>query len=158
LDYFLSRFKIGLAVGEVQALLLSAKSAQLDMIYELVRDYEILRVQFHHRICKCCCLGMIFETQAYETMDIVNLPWYTQFGRWISKLLTRELFDSELADEPIEDESEKNMSILVQIQNEIRKVHKQQKETDEVKKIEKDEVKPVRLPKKVVTLKPGPRS
>ncbi|CAF4891053.1 unnamed protein product [Rotaria sp. Silwood1] len=124
---------IGLAVGEVQALLMKAKSAQLDMTYELVRDYEILRMQFNHRICKPCRPGTIFETQTYKAIDIVKLPCSTRLGKWLSKLFTRELFASELGDEASEDDSERQMNILVEIQNEMRKLPKPKEDKDENK-------------------------
>ncbi|CAF3917983.1 unnamed protein product [Rotaria sordida] len=124
---------IGLAVGEVQALLIKAKSAQLDMTYELVRDYEILRMQFNHCICNCCRRGTIFETQTYKAIDIIKLPCSTRLGKWLSKLFTHELFASELGDEASEDHTEQQMNILVEIQNEMRKLPKPQEDKNENK-------------------------
>ena len=80
---------------------------------------------------------MTFETQAYEAMDTVNLPLRTKFAKWLSKLLSRELFDNELADdladEPIEDDSEKHTKLLLEIQSEVRKLSKQKTEEQATK-------------------------
>jgi hypothetical protein len=124
LHYFLSLFKIGLAVGEVQALLKNAKAAQLDMTYELVRDYEIFRMHSDHYLSRSCCRTMTFETQAYATIDNNNRPWNRRFGKWLSQLVTRDLFAKELVDETNEDDTERQMNILVEIQNEMRKLPK----------------------------------
>lgn len=91
------------------------------MSYELVREYEIIRLQFDYYICKHCRGGIPFQTQAYKTIDVIHPPWYKRFGKWLSKLFTRELFANDLTDELSDDNAERQTNILLEIQREIRK-------------------------------------
>jgi hypothetical protein len=119
-----SFYKIGLAVGESQGLLKHAKYAQLEMTYELVRDYEVLRMQCYKLIY--CCRAIVSGVEPYAFKDMLHIPRYTRFGKWFSKLLTRELFAEELVDEPddeTDDDKDKHqMHILKKIQSRLKKL------------------------------------
>jgi hypothetical protein len=119
-----SLYKIGLAVGETQGLLKNAKHAQLDMTYELVRDYEVLRMQCYKLIYRC--RAIVSGVEPYEFKDMLNIPPYTRFGKWFSNLLTRELFAEELVDEPDDNETDddkdkQQMHVLKKIQTKLKK-------------------------------------
>ncbi len=117
-----SLYKIGLAVGETQGLLKNAKHAQLDMTYELARDYEVVRLQCYKLIL--CCRATGSGAEAYKTEDMLKTPWYTKAGNWFSNLLADELFADQLVDEPTDDDDtdEEQMNVLQEIRQEMHKL------------------------------------
>ncbi|CAF4962814.1 unnamed protein product [Rotaria sp. Silwood1] len=120
---------IGLAVGEIQGLLKQAKYAQLDMTYELARDYEVLRMQLFKLKDRCRTIG--FQVEPYETRDMLKIPNHTKFGKWFSNLLARELFADELMDEPTDDTTEQQFNILQELQCGMQKITSKDHDQDE---------------------------
>ncbi|CAF3799464.1 unnamed protein product [Rotaria sp. Silwood1] len=123
---------IGLAVGEIQGLLKQAKYAQLDMTYELARDYEVLRMQLFKLKDRCRTIG--FQVEPYETRDMLKIPNHTKFGKWFSNLLARELFADELMDEPTDDTTEQQFNILQELQCGMQKITSKDHDQDEKRK------------------------
>ena len=111
-------FELGLAVGEIVPLMNSAKQAQIDLQFELIADYEIVRLQTRGLSCH-----MIADQS--EFMEFNDAKKISRWKKWRNKIeryftyttyIEEETFESAYE---IEDKEEKQIKILVEIKDKL---------------------------------------
>ena len=77
---------LGLAVGDIEPLMASAKDMRLDRLYELAADFEIFKYQLLLIINRCCQRWFLLPSNSKQE-DL------TKRRKW-TKQLKKELFES----------------------------------------------------------------
>ncbi len=112
-----------MAVSEIVALMNRAKKAQVDLKFELIADYEILRLQTRLILCH------IFANQS-EFMgfyDTKKTPWWKGLRNGIENFFTHTTYiDEEIFESAykIEDKGEEQIKILVEIKDKLMNSNK----------------------------------
>lgn len=107
-----------MAVGEIMSLMHRAQGAQLDMKFELIADYEILRLQFHWLICG----HFANRSRLYKFLDMKKIPFLETVKERIAHCfiyttyIDDEIFQSFNENE---DKGDKQISMLVEIKEKI---------------------------------------
>ncbi|CAF4973517.1 unnamed protein product, partial [Rotaria sp. Silwood1] len=102
---------IGLAVGDVEPLLTSAKDSRLDKLYELAADFEIFKYQslwILNRICGCCF--MLPRNSNQKDLKKECKWWKKTKKRWL-ETCAREVDKEENSDD---DEKKDNQTRVLE--------------------------------------------
>ncbi|CAF0938935.1 unnamed protein product [Adineta steineri] len=122
---------ISLAVAEIVPLMNKARGAQIDMKFELIADYEILRL----RLYIICCHLFAHRSKLFEYRNMNSIPWWEKCYKRIVDFFTHTTYIDEDMFESINEaedktDSAKQMRMLGEIKDELKK-------QDELKKIGK---------------------
>ncbi|CAF1381775.1 unnamed protein product [Adineta ricciae] len=123
----ISNLLISLAVGEIVPLMNQAKGAQIDMYFELIADYEILRLQLYALFCKTLRTIILPDPyKLYQSCDMKKPPCRETITKKIIDFFTQTTYIEEKIFEAYEDEdkTDKQTKILFEIRNELK--HPQQ--------------------------------
>jgi hypothetical protein len=81
---------IGLAVGDIEPLLASAKDIRLDQFYELADDIEILKYQLLLIINRCCGRRFILPLNSKQEDLTKKRKWVKKFKKEFFESCARE--------------------------------------------------------------------
>lgn len=129
--------KLGLAVGEIEPMMKSAKNHRLDRLYELTADLEIIKYGLSY-LFTFCCIKYKTSVVHYNKQDLT-----TKSGRWHnykkSCLLNcaGEVDDDALENESNDESGEYQQRIVEVIRQEVHALHTPHTTTDSGKKIQK---------------------
>jgi len=112
-----------LAVGEIVPLMSRAKEAQIDMKFELISDYEILRLQFYLFI-HGHIPSLANRPEIYGFRNMIKIRPLKILSNKIIHFFTHTTYVDkdifETAIETDEDKFEKQRKMLVEIKNELK--------------------------------------
>ncbi|CAF1134369.1 unnamed protein product [Adineta steineri] len=113
---------ISLAVGEIVPLMNKARGAQIDMKFELIADYEILRL----RLYLLGCHLRAHRSKLFKVRNMKGSPWREKCYNGIVDFFTHTTYINEDMFESINEaedktDSAKQMRMLGEIQNELKK-------------------------------------
>jgi hypothetical protein len=118
----LTSIQIGLAVGEVLPLMNRAKEAQIAMKFELISDYEILRLQFQLFIGKRYSY-LANRSELYGFRDMFKIGFSEKLKNETMEFFTHTTYiNEEIFESVIEtkEKSEKEIKLLFEIKDELK--------------------------------------
>jgi hypothetical protein len=113
--------RLGLAVGDIEPIINEAREARLDNLYELTKDFEILKyavVWIFNRTCKCC----FHAPQHYQEHDLTK-RWkeFRKFRKQLLMACSREVVKGEDSDGSDDEQDDYTTTVLEELRQGMRK-------------------------------------